>query len=263
MSQHEPAFMRVQLNKIDPGTNVRIEPRQIEALAESIRKNGVLQPITVVLRDDGDGVECLFGHRRLAAARIAGLETIPCLARPRDRAESRVLAQIAENRDRLAMSHLEEALAYDELRKLGMSQQRIAEAVGTTQSAVSQRLLLLKYPECVQRQVHNLRLGIADALAIPLELATKTDGRTLNAVCARGGKHVRTWVQRELRDRSAKGQKIAKGRQRYFTLNIDSDLEDAVHDAADRAGITIVQWARQVVSAALDAQAASAERTNA
>jgi ParB family chromosome partitioning protein len=242
---NEPAFMRVPIELIEAGTNVRVDDQGLDSLAASIAKHGVLQPITVVPLE-GD----------------AGLTVMPCLARPRDRAEVRVLTQIAENRDRRAMSPYEEALAYGELRKLGMTQQQIAAAVGTAQPSVSERLILLKYPEPVVRAVHNRRLGLSDALSIPLVLAKETDPVSLGRVCSLGGRQVRNWVRKQLDENAAKGRVIAK-RTRYETVNIDTDIVEDVRAAAATAGVKVVEFVRRALTAAIQAQdTPTAEATN-
>lgn len=247
-----PVFELVPTSGIEPGANVRVDDQGLDALAASILKHGILQPITVVPTErDADRYECLFGHRRLAAAKKAKLLHVPCLVRPRGREEVRVLTQIAENRDRRAMSPLEEAIAYQQLHKLGMTRQAIADAVGTTGSAVGDRLMLLDYPAPVTSAVHFRRLGLTDALAIPLELAKSTDGRTLAAVCRRGGGYARKWVREQIAERAAAGQVIEK-RKRYETFNLDSDLIDEVRVAASTADLKVVEWIRQAIRCQLD-----------
>lgn len=242
-------FKRIPIDAIADGNNVRLDEGDVATLAESIRKHGVLQPITVV---PGGGehhdYECVFGHRRLKASRAAGLKEIPALVRPRDTTEIRVLTQLAENRERRKMTQLEEALVYDKLRQLGMSQTQIAASVGTQQTQVSQRLILLEYPECVKNAVHRKAIGISDALSVPLELAQATDPRTLAAVCRHGGRYLRQWVRQQLA-----GTTIKK-RVRYESLNVDSDLLDDIRTASEAASTTVVEWIRKAVLAALAEQ---------
>lgn len=247
MSNRQPAFMHIAIDRIEPGTNIRLEG-DIASLKRSIEQHGLLQPITVVPTSNPDRVECVFGHRRLAAARAAGLKTIPCLLRPRDPKEIRVLTQLAENRDRRDMTILEEALVYAELHRLGMSNAQIARSVGATDTAVSQRLHLLEFPKVVQAAVHQRTLGLGDALAIPLELARTTDGRTLAAICKRGGKSLRAWIRKEL----AEAATPIDRKRAYHVLNLDADLVDEVHQAAAADGVTAIEWCTRALRAALD-----------
>ena len=256
MSAPESVFARIPIDQIERGHNVRIDEVGLDQLVASIRKHGVLQPITVVPSADGKRVECLFGHRRLAAARAAGLEAMPCLCRERGTEATRVLTQLAENRDRKEMSRLEMALSFAELRKLGMSQQAIGDAVGMHQVQVSMHLAVLKYPEVVQAQIHRRRLSLEDALAIPLELAESTDGRTLAAVLRRGGRYVRLWVAQQQRAREAAGLGKLKGRKVTENVTVDGLLMAEVAIAAELAGVKIRQWVERAIRAALDDQAA-------
>lgn len=249
MANREPVFMYIAIDRILAGNNIRLEG-DVAALAASIEQHGILQPITVTpMPNNHEKVECIFGHRRLAAARKAGLTKVPCLLRPRDAAEIRVLTQLAENRDRRDMTKLEEALVYEKLRKLGMTQTQIAHAVGVHQTHVSQRLILLQYPDCVKNAVHTRKIGLTDALAIPLELAQATDGRTLTAVCRRGGRNVRNWVRRQLAEQEVP---VVKKRKAWATLNVDADLLDECAAAAKAADQPIAEWVGVALRAALD-----------
>jgi ParB/RepB/Spo0J family partition protein len=246
-------FMLLPVEDVDPGQNVRVDDEGLNALVESIKKHGILQPITVVPSEDGKRAECLFGHRRLAAAKAAGESEIPCLARPRGSEIARVLTQVAENRDRKNMTILEEALSYDQLRKAGLTQKAIADSVGTDQSSVSKRLLLLGYPDVVQRAVHWRTLGLTDALGIPLELAQSTDGRTLAAILRRGPNAVRKWIREALGEAEKNGKEI-KARKGFGTLNCSADLLDQCRAAARGQNRSIVEWVDRALRAALAKQ---------
>lgn len=111
-------------------------------LADSIRRHGVLQPLTV--RRRGEGWELVAGERRLRAARLAGLETVPCIEAAVDGRESALLA-LVENLQRRDLDFWEEAAA---LRRLidtyHISQEEAARRIGKSQSAVANKLRLLK-----------------------------------------------------------------------------------------------------------------------
>lgn len=242
----DPVFRMIPIDDIHAGNNIRLEG-DITQLAKSIEQHGILQPITVVEQADGT-VECIFGHRRLAAAARAGLTVVPCLIRPADTKQVRVLTQLAENRDRRDMTMLEEALVYDQLRKLGMKQVEIAAVVGVDQAAVSQRLTLLTYPDAIKNAVHQKLIGINDALAVPLELAHRTDGRTLAAACRHGGRHLREWVDSKLRHDPRPLQRRVKS-----AINIDARLADRIRAHTKTQGNDITSWVERVLTEALDA----------
>ena len=119
---------------------------ELEELAQSIRELGVLQPLTV-RRNEGGTWELVAGERRLRAARLAGLHEVPCLAIQADEEASSLLA-LVENLQRRDLDFWEEALA---LRKLmegfHLSQEETARRIGKSQSAVANKLRLLRLPE--------------------------------------------------------------------------------------------------------------------
>ena len=121
------------------------DPVGLEELASSIQAMGVLQPLTV-RRQDGQW-ELVAGERRLRAARLAGLEEVPCLSVQTDGQSSSLLALI-ENLQRRDLDFWEESLA---LRRLidtyHISQEEAARRIGKSQSAVANKLRLLKLPQ--------------------------------------------------------------------------------------------------------------------
>ena len=139
---------RVLFLPVDSIVPNRDQPRtqfsqpELEELADSIRALGILQPLTVRRRD---GVwELVAGERRLRAAKLAGLEQVPCLSIQTDSQSSSLLA-LVENLQRKDLDFWEEALA---LRKLidtyHISQEEAARRIGKSQSAVANKLRLLK-----------------------------------------------------------------------------------------------------------------------
>lgn len=245
-SGREPVFMRIPIDTIDPGKNVRLDDD--DGLVDSIARWGVLQPITVVPSPtDPKRVECLFGHRRLAAARKLGLETIPALGHQRGSDQSRMLMQIAENRDRKLMSILEEALAYKELREAGMTTEAIAKSVGVSLPTVADKLKVLAYPEPVRIAVHHRYIPLTDALNIPITLARATPDDELTQICRRGGAAVREWV----RDGTTEHH-IIRTRQSSGTLGCDGDTADLIRTLARGRSETVAAWLRRVAHQELD-----------
>ena len=124
------------------------EPEALRELAESIGRYGILQPLTV--RRGEDGYELIAGERRLRAAKLAGLRKVPCLAVRSDEEESALLSLI-ENLQRQDLHYMEEAAAIAKLIAVyGLSQEQAAERLGKSQSAVANKLRLLRLsPACV------------------------------------------------------------------------------------------------------------------
>lgn len=121
---------------------------ELEGLAQSIRENGLLQPITVRPREDS-GYELISGERRLRAARIIGMKEIPCVISEADAEQSATLALI-ENLQRQDLSFFEEARAIQNLISIcGISQEEMAKRLGKAQSTLSNKLRILKLPQDV------------------------------------------------------------------------------------------------------------------
>ena len=117
------------------------DPEAIAQLAESIRQYGVLNPLTV-RRAPGGGYELVAGERRLRAARVAGLNDVPCLLIAADNEDSSAIA-LVENLQRRDLDFFEEAYGFKRLiDQYGLTQEEAARKVGKTQSAVANKLRL-------------------------------------------------------------------------------------------------------------------------
>ena len=117
-------------------------PGPLAELAESIRRHGIIQPLSVRRRDDG--WELIAGERRLRAAKLAGLQTVPCLEMQVDKQDSAILALI-ENIQRRDLHYLEEATAIAAyLRQSGSTQEEAAALLGRSPSALANKLRLLR-----------------------------------------------------------------------------------------------------------------------
>ncbi len=143
----------------------RFEPEATTGLASSMKQQGLLQPIVVRPRAEG-GYELIAGERRWRAAREAGLETLPALVREADDRDSLLLA-LVENVAREQLSPVEEARAYASLvDEFELSLGDVAERVGRSKPAVSNRLRLLELPEEVLWMVARGELTEGHARAV-------------------------------------------------------------------------------------------------
>jgi len=145
----QPELLHLPVESIHPNPRQprrRFEPEAAAGLAASIRLQGVLQPIVVRRRAEG-GFELIAGERRWRAAESAGIATLPALVRDADDSDSLLLG-LVENVAREQLSPVEEARAYASLvDEFELSLGDVAERVGRSKSAVSNRLRLLELPE--------------------------------------------------------------------------------------------------------------------
>lgn len=140
----------IPINDIRPNPQQprrRFDQDGLRELSESIAAYGILQPLTV--RAQNGGYELVAGERRWRAARMAGLRQVPCLLARVDEEDAALLALI-ENLQRRDLDYMEEASAIARLlRRYGLSQQQAAEKLGRSQSAVANKLRLLRLEEPV------------------------------------------------------------------------------------------------------------------
>lgn len=144
--REDRVLRRVRISEISRNPNQPrryFDPEAIATLAESIRQYGVLNPLTV-RRTAGGGYELVAGERRLRAARVAGLTDVPCLLINADGEDSSVIA-LVENLQRRDLDFFEEANGFKRLiDQFGLTQEEAARKVGKTQSAVANKLRLLR-----------------------------------------------------------------------------------------------------------------------
>lgn len=177
-SFEEPAekspYQLLPLHKVEPN---RSQPRQdfdedeLEALAESIRTHGVIQPLTVRQLDTGY-YQIVAGERRWRASRMAGLSEIPAVIIEADDRKAMELALI-ENLQRQDLNPIEEALGYETLMNdYGLTQEEASQRVGKSRSAVANALRLLNLTPDVLEKVRSGDLSAGHARAV---LSLKTE----------------------------------------------------------------------------------------
>ena len=174
-------FVPVGAVKPNPAQPRRVfQPEKLEELANSIRRHGILQPLSV--RRVGSTYELIAGERRLRAAQLAGLTDVPCLLMTMDEKESG-MAALLENLQREDLDYIEEARGICQLMdQWCMSQEQVAAALGKSQSAVSNKLRLLRHSEPVLNALREGNLTERHARAL-LRLPTEEDKlRVIGAV---------------------------------------------------------------------------------
>jgi ParB family chromosome partitioning protein len=209
-SEGGPVEISVEL--IDPSpNNPRSDLGDLKEMAESIRQVGVLQPLQV--RPNGDRFDLIYGHRRLAAAKLAERATVPVFLAPEADEAADHTRRLVENLHREDLTPLDEARAYQQLLGLGVKggQRGLARMVGKSQSHVSKRLALLELPDEVQAYVDSGRITPTEAV----ELSKLSDEperlqRVVKAGVADGSTSLTHQVKREL---AARGRAAEQQRQ--------------------------------------------------
>jgi ParB family chromosome partitioning protein len=213
----------VPIELIRPGS---LQPRQrfaeaeLDALAQSIREKGILQPLLVrPLAEEEADFELVAGERRWRAAQRVGLHEVPVIIRRITDSEALEIA-LVENLQREDLSPLEEAEAYSRLMdQFGRTQASLAEAVGKSRSHVANTMRLLSLPAPVRRQLDEGELSAGHARA----LLAAGDPTALAAEVVRRGLNVR--ATERLVQRRAEEPRTARRQSRDAdTIALERDL---------------------------------------
>jgi ParB family chromosome partitioning protein len=161
------AVQRVALDKIAPSA---LQPRKffetesLTQLADSIREQGILQPL--VVRAAGSNFEIIAGERRWRAARMAGLKEVPIIVRNID--DTTMLEwMLIENLQRENLNAIEEALGYSQLiEQFSLRQEDVAQKVGKSRTVVANALRLLKLPSDLQSWIKEEKISVGHAKVI-------------------------------------------------------------------------------------------------
>ena len=169
------ATREVEISRLTPNPH---QPRKVfreeelQALSDSIRSSGILQPILV--RPQGDDFEIVAGERRYRAAKRIGLEHVPVLVREVDDLELRLFA-LVENLQRSDLDPIEKARSFKDIKDAtGWTHVRIADAVGFDRSHVTNFLRLLDLEAPIQKELREGRISMGHARAL---LAASPDRR--------------------------------------------------------------------------------------
>ncbi|HWB56493.1 MAG TPA: ParB/RepB/Spo0J family partition protein [Gaiellaceae bacterium] len=215
---------QIPVGSIRPNTRQprrRFDGASIDELAESVRAQGLVQPVVVRPVPEG-GYELIVGERRWRAARVAGLATVPALVRETGDRDSLLLA-LVENVAREDLSPVDEARAYAGLMdEFGLSLGEVAEHVGRSKPTISNRVRLLELPDDLLGLLERGQLSEGHARAV-LSVPDNDDRRRLARRIVRGGLSVRA-AERAARWAGAR----AKPRRRQ---PVDPALAERARDA--------------------------------
>ena len=182
----------VPADRIDPNPHQPRKEMVAESLAElaaSIRANGIIQPLVVIPRPDGR-YELVAGERRLRAAKLAELATVPVVVRDVEAHEQAQMA-LVENVQREDLNPIDRAEAYRSLqRQLGLTQSELAERVGEDRSKIANHLRLLDLAGGVQGLVRDGRLPLGHAKVLA-GVAEEAEQARLADLCVKQGLSVR------------------------------------------------------------------------
>jgi len=175
-------LLEVPVNAVSPNPKqprTHFDDEAIASLAVSIREVGILQPI--VVRKAGAGYELIAGERRLRAAKLAGLATIPVVVRDTDDADT-LREALIENIHREDLGPIELAEAFRQLlEELGLKQEELADRVGVSRSHIANTIRLLQLPIDVQQLLTDGKLQAGHARA----LLTLGDAEAQNTLALR------------------------------------------------------------------------------
>lgn len=220
----------VPISQVRPGryqARVQMDDEALQELAESVRAQGVIQPI-VVRELGGREYELIAGERRWRAAQIAGLHDIPVVIKNADD-QSAMAMGLIENIQRENLNPIEEAQGFKRLvDEFSLTQETVAKAVGRSRSAINNSLRLLKLPELVQEMLFRRKLEMGHARAL-VNLPIEEQLDLANKAVKQG------WSVREMERRS---QAVLHGRKlETMPKRIDPDVGRLAESLSVKLGV--------------------------
>jgi len=232
----KPGELLIPLEKLKTNPN---QPRkdfdeiELTELADSIRQQGIIQPI--IAEDAGDGTHIIVaGERRFRAAKMAGLSEIPVILRKYSD-EKRMEVSLIENIQRSNLNPIEEAAAYKQLMEMGsLSQDEVASRVGKNRATVANALRLLKLPREMLDSIRNAELSAGHARAI-LSVPGPREQETLYREILKKGLSVREAEKRALT--LGKGKKPKKPSAKNRIPELDAMKEKFISRLGTKVSI--------------------------
>ena len=218
----------LDINKIEPNKN---QPRKnfnsetLEILAESIRVNGIIQPILVREIDEGK-YQIVAGERRYKAAKMAGLGEVPVIIKEIEDYKVTELALI-ENLQREDLNPIEEATSFLMLvEKYGLTQDEVSKKVGRSRSAITNSIRLLNLPKEVIKEIEGGRLSSGQARAL-LSIKDEEELKDMAKKVIERGMSVRE-IERlvSLKKEVKNSKKAKKEEQESIYKDLEKDMQD-------------------------------------
>lgn len=215
----------IEPNKDQPRKNFDIEA--LKTLADSIRLNGIIQPLLVRQLPDGS-YQIVAGERRWRAAKMAGLTEVPVFVKELTDQQTQQIALI-ENLQRENLNPIEEALGYKELiEKYDMTHEEVAKVVGKARASISNALRLLELPEAIRDLVENKDLSAGHAKVL---LSVKDNKNVVDLAFRAATKEVSVRELERMVKNLDKPEKEEKPKDRFYTeaeISLSAALGTAV-----------------------------------
>ena len=214
----------IPMDRIEPSRyqpRIHFDEQALQELADSIRENGLIQPITV--REIDGHYEIIAGERRWRAAKLAGLDRIAGYVLSPSETQAAEMS-LVENIQREDLTAVEEAKAYVQImRQSGMTQEQVAARVGKSQSAVANKIRLLNLNQSVQDAVMDRTLSERHARAL-LALKPEQQENALKYVTDRGlnVRQTEAYVEKLTLNQSKKKRQKTRGYSRNIRIGINS-----------------------------------------
>jgi ParB/RepB/Spo0J family partition protein len=231
-----------------PEDNVRADVGDVTELAKSIEQQGIIEPIIVTPRDGQTGYLVVCGSRRVAAAAVAGVKTVPAIVREFTE-EERIQVMIVENLQRSNLTPLEEGRAFQRLADLPMSQRAIAEKLSVSQGHVSKRIALLALPQVahdaldsggitIEQAIELAKIGNAKAVTKAVKDALAYPGAAANTIASavRDATNART-RDKKIADLQAEGKAAVAMRTTWQAPKGHAIVGNTMYVARDRVNM--------------------------
>ncbi len=212
-TESEDRVLYIDINDIKPNSaqpRKNFDEEKLAELANSIRANGVIQPL--IVRESAAGYELVAGERRWRASRQAGLRTVPCILRNFDDRQNAIVA-IIENMQREDLDPIEEALGLKSMtEKYGFTQEQVSASLGRSRTYITNSIRLLKLPPEIQQYVSSGQMSAAHGRTI-INIPDKAKQREIadkiirNDLSVRATERLAEKVKDELRPERKKRKK--------------------------------------------------------
>jgi ParB family transcriptional regulator, chromosome partitioning protein len=217
-------ILNIEVNRIRPNRyqpRLEFDQQALQELANSIKENGLIQPVTV--REYNDSYEIIAGERRFRACQLAGFTTIPCyIMTPTD--EQAAQMALVENVQRENLTAIEEARAYVQImRQASLTQEEVAKKIGKTQSTVANKIRLLNLPEEIREGILQRQITERHARAL-LSLSGEKQIEAYHNIVDRqyNVRQAEGYIEELRDDKPKKKKQSTKGFTRNVQIGINS-----------------------------------------